>query len=252
MSARIPEVVKNLETAYWRNFVSMQVVILQTERSRTVTAEKARLKRLMIIQDTQIKTNSALLGDPQDYHVNDHFDVLDDENLTGISRDSFNSTLALQEAVIPADNSLANLQMIQSYPDILSKPVVGPGGNVISNAKKKKTVYDQLQGINDHVGKYKTDIENAQKSITGTVEGITNIKTISSDLKLTNDILEKFAALPRELIPYQLVSEIRNTICLFQTILSFPQLFENAIRNAYNEFINLLRDSGCATTLRRL
>jgi hypothetical protein len=117
-----------------------------------------------------------------------------------------------------------------------------------AKVKEKQTPLSGLKRINQQVADLVKDISDARAK--GENKLLTPIRSVKDTLFDIYTIEQTVLKLPREIFPYQFVKELRETYCLFQSILAFPQLFKEAALDAYENFLRMLKASGCATTLR--
>ena len=200
------------------------------------------------VKQKMIQANESRIergGD--DMEPSKYFYLLDDEDLVGVARDPSNPYLNhLQVHTIDRQGlGFDSLDQTQIFQD-----VYGPDGNITGQSTSNKmNLLERLRNINDRVADLKDKIRQVREQTFGPIAD--SNKKIQSYLQEILNIQQTIAGIPREFFPYQLVRELRNTYCLFQSILSFPQYFKDSISQAYEDFLSLLKDSGCATTIRR-
>lgn len=239
---RLKKAEKAIEEAYWRNFIMLHMIVIDMGGQRMAVMDRQQMMNLMIKEDLRIQRAGGETMNPDR-----HFNLLDDENLAGIARDDPNPEFILMNA--QSDDVIEVSLSASATVEFVAKPVINSSGVVVTQAQRKKTIYDKLNDMNAYVNRLHTKLVQARKNGTGKIEE--NIKTLNNNLKSIIAIENNIISLPKEIIPYQLLSEIKNTRCLLQTVASFPEMFEKSIKTAYSDFVNSIRDSGCASTIGR-
>jgi len=259
-SERLTRFETGLERAYWRNFIALEMLYMDREPQNLVDElfedNNADLKQeLRILMDTD--NTKRIQAGGEDLHPSEYYDLLEDEELTGIAADASNphykylqANLDNQEVEsygIGRDGILDRTQLKDKTQIV--KTVYTQDGKVTNIIETQETTLSKHQRILNSIQDTKAKIRQTRER--GEIfirEPLTNIK---EELLGINEIIFELGTIPKEIFPYGLVRELRDTYCLFQSVLSFPQYLENSASKAYEDFISLIKDSGCATTIRR-
>lgn len=116
--------------------------------------------------------------------------------------------------------------------------------SVVQEGKKNRDRVNEIIDIVNEARKDTEDFVNGRETkIPRTIE------EWRQDIRSLYDLENSIIALPESLIPYELVNNVRSLICEIQMVTRFPELFQDAIENAIQNFRDLLKGSGCSQTL---
>jgi hypothetical protein len=112
---------------------------------------------------------------------------------------------------------------------------------------KGNTLEGQIEGLTDKVNTLRTNVRDYNRGLAD------NFNTSTSELRTTLIDVQKLEngiyLLPRDLLPFPLIRELRNMTCLIRSVISFPELMKQSTDSAITDFRNAIRNSGCAQTL---
>ena len=111
---------------------------------------------------------------------------------------------------------------------------------------KKKDFFKFMDNVIESVSDTHSWVDNFVNGRDNILPAINKFQgQLDKFIELENELL----LLPSAFIPYDLIHSIRQVECDIGALLSFPELFEQSVESAINEFRALLEGSGCSQTL---